>query len=155
MAFCDNAFMIAVVQRVLEAGVFVENHQYAETISAGLCVLLGIEDGDDSSDAVWMAKKLSNLRIFNDNDGKMNHSLLDTKGELLLISQFTLTADCSQGNRPSFIKSATPELAKPLVEEVGRILEQNKIPVKTGVFGAMMRVEIQNDGPVTIILKRD
>ncbi len=147
--------MIAVIQRVLEAGVFVENPPHAETISVGLCVLLGVEEGDDSADAIWMANKLANLRIFSDEDGKMNHSLLDTKGEILLISQFTLAADCSQGNRPSFIKAAKPKLAKPLVEEVENILEQNEITVKTGVFGAMMRVEIQNDGPVTIILKRD
>ena len=147
--------MIAVVQRVLEAGVYIDDPPYAESIETGLCVLLGVEEGDDSNDATWIAKKLSNLRIFCDQDGKMNHSIIDVKGELLLVSQFTLTADCDHGNRPSFIKAAKPELAEPLVEEVGHLLQQYGVPVKCGIFGAMMRVEIQNDGPVTIILKQD
>jgi|TARA_B100000959_G_C14936511_1_gene605961 D-tyrosyl-tRNA(Tyr) deacylase len=147
--------MIAVVQRVLEAGVYIDDPPHAESIKEGLCVLLGVEEGDDSASATWIAKKLSNLRIFCDQDGKMNLSILDIKGELLLVSQFTLSADCTQGNRPSFIKAAKPELAEPLVAEVGNLLKQYGIPIKCGIFGAMMRVEIQNDGPVTIILKQD
>ena len=147
--------MIAVVQRVLTAGVFVDDPPIAEKIGVGLCVLLSVEDGDTSSHSEWMAKKLANLRIFNDEEGKMNRSIGDVQGELLLISQFTLSADCSQGNRPSFIAAAKPEVAKPLVEQVGVLLQQHGVPVKHGVFGAMMRVEIENDGPVTIILKQD
>jgi D-tyrosyl-tRNA(Tyr) deacylase len=147
--------MIAVVQRVLRAGVFVDDPPYKETIGAGLCVLLGVEDGDGSNDAGWMAKKLSNLRIFCDDDGKMNHSILDVQGELLLVSQFTLVADCSQGNRPSFIRASKPDIAEPLVKEVGILLQQYGVPVKTGLFGASMRVDIENDGPVTIVLKQD
>ena len=147
--------MIAVVQRVSSASVFVVAPPHAETISNGLCVLLGVEEGDGMNDAEWMAKKLTNLRIFVDHEGKMNWSILDTKGELLLISQFTLAADCSQGNRPSFKRAATSQVAEPLIREVRRLLEEYKIPVKCGVFGAMMRVEIENDGPVTIILKQE
>ena len=153
--FCNIHDMIAVVQRVFSAGVFVEDPPHAETIKNGLCVLLGVEHGDVSKDAQWMAKKLSNLRIFADDGGKMNLSILDTKGELLLISQFTLVADCSQGNRPSFIGAAKPEVAKPLLEEVRRLLDECEVPVKCGVFGSMMRVEIENDGPTTIVLKQD
>ncbi len=147
--------MIAVVQRVTRAGVFVNEPPHAQTIKTGLCVLLGIERNDNEHNAEWMAKKLSNLRIFCDDEGKMNHSILDIKGELLLISQFTLAADCHQGNRPSFIDAAAPDVAEPLVMKVGYLLEQLLIPVKSGVFGAMMRVEIENDGPVTIVLKQD
>lgn len=147
--------MIAVVQRVLSAGVFVEDPPYTQAIQIGLCVLISVEEGDASKDAIWIAKKLSNLRIFEDQDGKMNLSVQDVSGELLLISQFTLVANCSQGNRPSFIKAARPEFAKPLVEEVRDLLLNQGIPVKCGLFGTKMRVEIENDGPTTIILKQD
>jgi D-tyrosyl-tRNA(Tyr) deacylase len=147
--------MIAVVQRVRSAGVFIDEPPHVETIGAGLCVLLGVEEDDTVEDAKWTAKKLANLRIFNDEDRKMNLSILNTRGEILLISQFTLAGDCTQGNRPSFIKAAKPEIAEPLVEQVGTLLMEYKLPVKQGVFGAMMQVKIENDGPVTIILKRD
>ena len=147
--------MIAVVQRVLSASVFVDDPPYAESIQQGFCVLLGVEEDDGIEDATWMAKKLTNLRIFDDQEGKMNRSILDTQGELLLISQFTLISNCSQGNRPSFIKAAKPDVAKPLVDEVGNLLRQRGVPVKCGVFGSKMRVEIENDGPTTIILKQD
>jgi D-tyrosyl-tRNA(Tyr) deacylase len=147
--------MIAVVQRVLSAGVFVEEPAHAETIESGLCVLIGIEEGDTQNDGDWMAKKLVNLRIFNDEHEKMNRSLLDTSGELLLISQFTLASDCTQGHRPSFSRAARPEVAEPLVEYVGQAIRCIGVPIKEGVFGAKMRVEIENDGPVTILLQRD
>ena len=147
--------MIAVIQRVLKAGVFVDDPPHEERIGKGLCVLLGVEQGDTQKGAAWIAKKLANLRIFNDGEGKMNHSILDIGGDLLLISQFTLAADCSGGNRPSFIHAAKPEIAEPLVEKVGVLLQEHGVSVKNGVFGAMMRVEIENDGPVTIVIKQD
>ena len=147
--------MIAVVQRVTRAGVLVAEPPHTQTIQIDLCVLLGIEHNDNESDAKWMANKLSKLRIFCDLEGKMNLSILDIKGELLLISQFTLAADCQRGNRPSFTDAAAPDVAESLVNTVGTLLEQLHIPVKRGVFGAKMRVEIENDGPVTIVLKQD
>jgi D-tyrosyl-tRNA(Tyr) deacylase len=148
--------MIAVVQRVLNASVTVESPSHCESIQDGLCIFLGIETGDDSSQAKWMAKKLSNLRLFKDENEKMNLSLQDIGGELLLISQFTLAGDCSKGNRPSFIRAAQPEIAEPLVHLVLDFLQtEHKIAVKTGVFGAMMKIELTNDGPVTLIVQRD
>jgi len=148
--------MIAVVQRVLNASVTVEVPPHCESIKDGLCIFLGIETGDDSSQAKWMAKKLSNLRLFKDENEKMNLSLQDIGGELLLISQFTLAGDCSKGNRPSFIRAAQPEIAEPLVHLVRDFLQtEHKIAVKTGVFGAMMKIELTNDGPVTLIVQRD
>jgi D-tyrosyl-tRNA(Tyr) deacylase len=147
--------MIAVVQRVLTAGVFIEKPPHTEKIDKGLCVFLGVEQGDDKSDAGWVAKKLANLRIFNDEEGKMNRSILEIEGELLLISQFTLVGDCAKGNRPSFMNAQRGELAEPLVDLVGNLLQERGVPVKLGVFGAQMRVEIENDGPVTLILKQD
>lgn len=147
--------MIAVVQRVLRAGAFVDDPPHEERIEKGLCVFLCVEQGDTQKDAAWIAKKLVNLRIFNDEDGKMNHSILDISGELLLISQFTLAADCSGGNRPSFIHAAKPNIAEPLVKNVGVLLQEHGLLVKNGVFGAMMRVEIENDGPVTIVIRQD
>ena len=148
--------MIAVVQRVLNASVTVEVPPHCESIKDGLCIFLGIETGDDSSQAKWMAKKLSNLRLFKDENEKMNLSLQDIGGELLLISQFTLAGDCSKGNRPSFIRAAQPEIAEPLVHLVRDFLQiEHKIAVKTGVFGAIMKIELTNDGPVTLIVQRD
>lgn len=148
--------MISVVQRVKNASVSVESEGYNVSINHGLCVLLGVEEGDQDEQAVWMAKKLANLRIFSDDEGKMNRSVIDIEGEILLVSQFTLAGDCSQGNRPSFVHAAEPTIAASLVEKVGEILNSEyHVPVKQGLFGAMMQVDIVNDGPVTLILKRD
>ncbi|MDP7005854.1 MAG: D-aminoacyl-tRNA deacylase [Phycisphaerales bacterium] len=147
--------MIAVVQRVTSASVTVQVPAHKESIGIGMCVLLGIETNDDDKEVAWMAKKLSALRIFPDEDNKMNKSLIDVEGELLLISQFTLSGDCAHGNRPSFINAAKPELAEPLVTKVGELLQKGYgITVKNGVFGAKMNVAINNDGPVTIIVRR-
>ena len=152
----DNAAMIAVVQRVTRAGVTVEDPPYNACIGGGFCVLLGVENGDEASDAEWMANKLAHLRIFRDSQDKMNVSLTDNGGEILLISQFTLAGDCSKGNRPSFIRAAAPEIAETLVNAVGDLLqEQHSIPVKRGKFGAMMQIDLVNDGPVTVVIQRD
>ncbi|MDG1137370.1 MAG: D-aminoacyl-tRNA deacylase [Phycisphaerales bacterium] len=152
--------MIAVVQRVLKASVTVEATEkanaYKEAIKAGLCVFLGVEDGDSEIQAKWIAKKLAHLRIFSDKNDKMNCSVQDIAGEVLLISQFTLAGDCTKGNRPSFVHAAQPELAEPLVEQVGMLLlKEHAITVKTGIFGAMMKIDLTNDGPVTLIVQRD
>jgi D-tyrosyl-tRNA(Tyr) deacylase len=148
--------MIAVVQRVLCASVSVESPPYKALIEHGLCIFLGVEYGDSESQAQWIAKKLAHLRIFRDENDKMNCSVQDISGEILLISQFTLVGDCSKGNRPSFMHAAHPEMAAPLVDHVGALLqEEHAIPVKTGIFGATMKIEITNDGPVTLIVQRD
>lgn len=121
-------------------------------IGPGLCVLLGITDGDDESMADKLAQKLVKLRIFSDADDKMNLSVADVGGSLLLISQFTLYGDASKGNRPSFIAAARPEIAEPLIEYCVERIRSLGIPVATGRFGADMAVEIHNDGPVTLVL---
>ena len=119
-------------------------------------MLLGIEEGDGEKQAAWMARKLANLRIFHDEKSKMNRSVTDVEGEILLISQFTLTGDCQTGNRPSFISAAHPDVAEPLVDLVCTLLQhEHGISVSTGVFGAMMQLTIVNEGPVTLILQRD
>ena len=147
--------MRALVQRVINAKITVESPPYEASIANGLCVFLGVEEGDDQNIAMWIAKKLANLRVFRDDQGKMNCSILDIQGEILLISQFTLAGDCSKGNRPSFIRAAKPELAEPLVTIVGELLQtEHNISVKTGIFGAMMNIELNNDGPVTLLLER-
>lgn len=146
--------MIAVVQRVTHAAVRVQAKRYARSIGPGLCVLLGVEQGDTKEDAAWMAGKLARLRIFRDDNDKMNRSVQDIGGEILLVSQFTLAGDCAKGNRPSFVRAAEPTLGEALYETVGELLSsEHKVPVKTGVFGAMMLVEIANDGPVTLIVR--
>ncbi|WP_420398793.1 D-aminoacyl-tRNA deacylase [Flagellimonas sp.] len=144
--------MRAVIQRVSEASVTVEG-KVVSKIDHGLLVLLGIEDADDDSDIQWLAKKIANLRIFNDADGVMNRSVLDEKGEAIVVSQFTLHAMTKKGNRPSYIKASKPDIAVPLYEKfVQRMeLELGK-KVGTGVFGADMKVDLRNDGPVTIII---
>lgn len=147
--------MIAVVQRVSKASVKVEEPPYLETIKQGLCILLGVEDGDSQEQAKWIAGKLARLRIFADEQGKMNRSVQDINGEILLVSQFTLAGDCTKGNRPSFSKAAAGEQGKELYEAVGRYLQADHgLPVKFGVFGAMMNVSIENDGPVTLIVRK-
>jgi len=143
--------MRAVLQRVTESSVTVENEVVGE-IGKGLTVLLGIEDQDTEEDAKWIAQKIPDLRIFNDDEGKFNLSLRDVSGSILLISQFTLHGDCRKGRRPSFVKAAHPDLAVPLYEKTIALFKEMKIPVETGIFGAHMNVSIQNDGPVTLLL---
>lgn len=145
--------MRAVLQRVRRGSVSVASERLA-VIGTGLVVLLGIGSGDELEDALWLAEKTAHLRIFEDQDGKTNLSLLDVGGEAIVVSQFTLYADSSKGRRPSFIDAARPEIAEPLVEQYASHLEKQGVPVQTGVFGAHMLVEIENDGPVTIILER-
>ena len=146
--------MIALVQRVLEASVAVES-QMVNIINSGLLVLLGVSTGDSENEAKYLAGKTANLRIFGDENQKMNLSLLDTGYEILVVSQFTLHADTRHGNRPSFTDAAEPEKAKELyksyIEECSKLIGSSK--VKEGKFGAMMKVKLVNDGPVTIILK--
>jgi D-aminoacyl-tRNA deacylase len=146
--------MIALVQRVLEASV-VADSQLVNIINSGLLILLGVNTGDSENEAKYLAGKTANLRIFGDENQKMNLSLLDTGYEILVVSQFTLHADTRHGNRPSFTDAAEPEKAENLyksyIEECGKLMGTNK--VKEGKFGAMMKVKLINDGPVTIILK--
>lgn len=144
--------MRAVVQRVTRASVTVADQVVGE-IGDGLCVLLGITDGDDEAMADKLADKLVKLRIFGDADDKMNLSVSDIGGSILLISQFTLYGDARKGNRPSFITAARPEIAEPLIEYCVERLRSLGVGVATGRFGADMDVEIHNDGPVTLILE--
>ncbi|MCA9290564.1 MAG: D-tyrosyl-tRNA(Tyr) deacylase [Phycisphaerales bacterium] len=147
--------MIAVVQRVTRAAVTVETPPYHASIGAGLCILLGVEHDDTDREAAWIAKKLANLRIFRDDDDKMNRSIIDVGGAALVVSQFTLAGDCAKGNRPSFIGAAAPAEAERLYLDVAHRLEHaHGVPVRTGVFGAMMAIELINDGPVTLIIRR-
>ena len=144
--------MRAVVQRVAEASVTVEGKKVSE-MGWGVLILLGIEDADAVTDIEWLSRKIINLRIFNDEDGVMNHSLLAIDGEAIVVSQFTLHASTKKGNRPSYIKAARPEVAIPLYEQFVAQLEKDLGKrVGTGVFGADMKVELRNDGPVTIII---
>jgi D-tyrosyl-tRNA(Tyr) deacylase len=122
------------------------------TIGAGLCILLGVADGDDEQDAVRLADKVARLRIFENEEGKFDRSLLDTGGEALVVSQFTLLADTTKGNRPSFSDAARPEVAEPVYERFVQALRDLGIHVETGAFGARMSVELVNDGPVTIVI---
>ena len=122
-------------------------------IGAGLCVLLGVARGDTAADAERLAAKVANLRIFENEEGKFDRSLLDVSGAALVVSQFTLIADTAKGNRPSFSGAARPEEAEPLYERFADALRALGVPVETGVFGARMAVELENDGPVTIVLQ--
>jgi D-tyrosyl-tRNA(Tyr) deacylase len=144
--------MRVVIQRVLKASVTIDR-QLKSAIAQGLLVLLGIEEADDRGDIDFLVKKIVNLRIFDDENGVMNRSLLDIDGELLCVSQFTLYASTKKGNRPSYIQAAKPEIAIPLYEQFCQeiSLALNK-EIQTGVFGADMQVELINDGPVTIII---
>lgn len=142
--------MRVLIQRASEASVKIEGKIHGE-INRGLVVLLGIESEDTQDDINWLVRKLIGLRIFNDEDGKMNESIADIGGEFLVISQFTLHASTKKGNRPSYIKAARPEVAIPLYEEFIQILrKESNLKVDTGVFGADMKVQLINDGPVTI-----
>ena len=146
--------MRAVVQRVSRAKVTVEGRMTGE-IGAGLMILLGVGKQDTSAVARAMAEKLANLRIFEDQAGKMNLSLLDVKGSALVVSQFTLYGDARGQRRPSFISAAPPELAETLYQEFSKALQELGINVGTGIFQAMMSVELVNEGPVTILVDSD
>jgi len=146
--------MRAVVQRVKSANVKVEGKPVSE-IGAGVLIFLGVAHEDTATEIAYIANKVANLRIFEDEEGKMNCSLLDTGGAALVVSQFTLYGDCRKGRRPSFIKAARPELANALYEQFITALEQQNIPTQGGTFQAMMDVELVNDGPVTILLDSD
>jgi D-tyrosyl-tRNA(Tyr) deacylase len=145
--------MRALLQRVRRGRVSVDGRTVAE-VGPGLVVLLGVGRGDTSAEAEWLAEKTSGLRIFEDDDGKMNRSLLDSGGAALVVSQFTLYADAGKGRRPSFIDAADPEVAEPLVRRYADGLRRAGVSVGLGEFGAHMLVEIENDGPVTILLER-
>lgn len=141
-----------VIQRVAQASVTIEDKLHSE-IGQGFMVLVGIEEADTREDADWLCQKLINMRIFSDQEGKMNLSVLEIGGEILLVSQFTLFASTKKGNRPSFIRSAKPDLAIPLYEYcIEQLTNQLGKPVKTGQFGADMKVALVNDGPVTILI---
>lgn len=144
--------MIAVVQRVSSASVDVPASHYHTEIGAGLLVLIAIEPRDGDREVEWMAKKLARLRVFADTAARMNLSVVDIDGSLLLVSQFTLAGNCTKGNRPSFIAAADPAQAEPLCEQLARAIREHGLPVQTGVFGAAMRVECANEGPVTLII---
>jgi len=144
--------MIAVIQRVEDASVKISDVTKA-VISLGMVVLIGIENEDRSEDIDWLARKIVNLRIFDDENGVMNRSSLDISGEILVISQFTLHASTKKGNRPSYIKAAKPDIAIPLYESFLKIISQeNSGRIFSGEFGAEMKVSLVNDGPVTIII---
>ena len=144
--------MKVVIQRVSAASVTIEN-EIAGQIQTGLLILVGIETTDAEEDIDWLTKKIANLRIFPDQDGIMNKSVIDIDGEILVISQFTLHASTKKGNRPSYIKAARPEISVPLYEQ---FLEKMRIelqkPIQAGIFGADMKVALVNDGPVTILM---
>ncbi|MGL6064942.1 MAG: D-aminoacyl-tRNA deacylase [Fusobacteriaceae bacterium] len=143
--------MRVIIQRVLHASVSIEN-EIVGKINNGFLVLLGIKDTDTDKEVKWLAEKICGLRIFEDENGKMNKELKDINGEILLVSQFTLYGDCKKGKRPSFIKSAKPDIAIPLYENFKNEIIKHSIPLQCGVFGADMKVELLNDGPVTLII---
>ena len=143
--------MKAVIQRVTEAKVKVEGEIVGE-IAAGFLLLIGIDEDDDLTDANWLVQKILNLRIFGDQEGKLNLSILDISGEILCISQFTLMADYKKGNRPSFIKAAKPDKAIPLFEYFKQEISKSGLKTESGIFGADMKVSLINDGPVTICM---
>ena len=144
--------MKLVVQIVKNANVSIENNIVGK-INQGFVVLLGVSNEDTKENADYLVKKLLNLRVFSDNDDKMNLSIKDIEGELLIVSQFTLYANCKKGNRPSFIEAAKPEHAKPLYEYFINECRKENLNVQTGEFGADMQIELINDGPVTILLE--
>lgn len=143
--------MKAVIQRVSEASVKVDGNVVGE-INTGFMLLIGIDENDEKTDAEWLVQKILNLRIFGDENDKLNLSIKDIKGEILCISQFTLIADYKKGNRPSFIKAAKPDKAIPLFEYFKEELSKSDLRIESGIFGADMKVSLTNDGPVTIIM---
>ena len=146
--------MRALIQRVSHGKVSVADETIAE-IGKGIVVLLGVGNDDGEEQAGYLAKKIAEMRIFEDEQGKTNLSLLDVGGEAIVVSQFTLYADTRKGRRPSFIYAARPELAEPLVERFVELMKNHGVPTQTGKFGAHMLVKIDNDGPVTIWLERE
>ena len=146
--------MRAVVQRVTRASVTVDE-DLVGAIGPGLLVLLGAARGDTPAEALWLAHKVANLRIFSDADGRMNLSVKEIGGQVLIVSQFTLIANTRKGFRPSFMPAAAPEVAEPLVTQFTEAVASEGVPVATGLFGAHMVVELVNDGPVTILLERE
>ena len=144
--------MRVVIQRVSRASVTVDE-KITGGIKNGLLVLLGIEDADNDEDITWLSNKIVNLRIFNDEQGVMNKSVLDVSGDILLVSQFTLHAATKKGNRPSYIKASKPDIAIPMYEKmISQLSNDLSKKIETGIFGADMKVELLNDGPVTIII---
>jgi len=144
--------MKTVIQRVKEARVKIKNQIIGE-INKGLLILIGIKADDTEKDVKFLTEKILNLRIFPDKEKKMNLSLLDIQGEILIVSQFTLYGNCRKGKRPSFAQAAPPEIAEKLYEKFVKEIKKSGLKVKTGKFGAMMAVELINDGPITIILE--
>ena len=145
--------MKALIQRVKRASVTINSELYSK-IGYGLLVFLGVEKGDTEENAKKLSEKLVNLRIFEDENEKMNKSIKDINGEMLVVSQFTLCGDCKKGTRPSFDKSAPPDIAKDLYEKFITYMREMNIPAETGSFGAMMDVELINDGPVTFLVEK-
>ena len=143
--------MRAVVQRVSEASVSIDRQMHS-FIGTGLLVLLGVEAVDGEGDIKWLARKIINMRLFEDADGVMNKSLMDIEGEILIVSQFTLFASTKKGNRPSYIRAAKPDISIPIYEKFVLEMTKSGLKTKTGVFGADMKVAMINDGPVTIIV---
>ena len=144
--------MRAVIQRVTHASVTI-NGSVTSSIGIGLLVLAGIEDADTASDIEWLSGKIVNLRIFNDQNGVMNRSVLDTGGDILVVSQFTLHASTKKGNRPSYIRASKPDVAIPMYNQfISQLVSDLGKPVLTGEFGADMKVQLLNDGPVTIVI---
>lgn len=145
--------MKAVLQRVKHASVTINNELYSK-IDRGILVLYGVEKGDTPDKMEWMAKKIAGLRIFEDINGKMNLSCADISGEILVVSQFTLAADCAKGTRPGFDKAEKPQQAEIMYENFIKEIQKNNLTVKSGKFGATMDIALLNDGPVTIILNK-
>ena len=146
--------MRLVIQRVTSARVVVDNRSVG-AIDEGLLVLVGVAPKDTEADVRWLAKKTAQLRIFQDDDGKMNRSVTDIGGAVLVVSQFTLHGDCTKGNRPSYIQAAHPDKAAPFVDAFAASLREHGLPVETGEFGADMNVELLNQGPVTLLLESE
>ena len=144
--------MKVLIQRVKRASVTIENELYS-SINKGILALIGIEKGDTQEQVEKAAKKIANLRIFPDENDKMNHSLIDIQGEMLIVSQFTLCGDCKKGTRPSFDRSAPPDIANQLYENFVKEIQSYNIKTQTGKFAAMMDVELINDGPVTFMIE--
>lgn len=142
--------MRVVIQRVSEASVKVDNQIVGE-IGKGLMLLIGVDESDENSDADWLVKKILDVRVFSDDEGKMNHSVKDMNGEILCISQFTLISDYKKGNRPSYIKAARPDKAIPLFEYFKDEMKKSGLKTESGIFGADMKVSLINDGPVTLV----